>query len=60
MSICDKSYCATECEDRDCERNIKYNKPETRYYSMTTFDDINPDKMHKCCPWRINKERKSS
>lgn len=23
----DKSYCATECEDSSCERNIKFNKP---------------------------------
>ena len=51
----DKSYCATECEDCDCERNIKFNKPETRFYSMTTFDDSNPDKMHKRCPWKIKK-----
>ena len=55
MSMGDKSYCATECEDCDCERNIKFNKPETRFYSMTTFDDSNPDKMHKRCPWRIKK-----
>lgn len=55
MSMYDKSYCATECEDSNCERNIKFNKPETRFYSMTTFDDSNPDKMHKRCPWRIKK-----
>ena len=55
MSMYDKSYCATECEDCDCERNIKFNKPETRFYSMTTFDDSNPDKMHKRCPWKIKK-----
>lgn len=55
MSMYDKSYCATECEDSNCERNMKYNKPETRIYTATTFDDSNPDKMHKRCPWRIKK-----
>lgn len=55
MSMYDKSYCATECEDSSCERNIKFNKPTEKIYSASTFDDSNPDKMHKRCPWRIKK-----
>lgn len=55
MSIYDKSYCSTPCNRKDCERNLKYNKPMTKYYSVTTFDDINLDKSHKDCEWRIEK-----
>ena len=49
----DKSYCATICDQEDCERNIKFNKPQEKYYSMTTFEDN--DKNHKNCPWKIKK-----
>ena len=55
MSMYDKSYCSTLCDQKDCERNLKYNKPETQYYSVTTFDDSNPDKSHKTCKWKIKK-----
>ena len=59
MSMYDKSYCATECNDKNCERNIKFNKPETRIYSMTTFDDLdeqgNIKINHKNCKWKIKK-----
>ena len=56
MSMYDKSYCSADCEDETCERNLKFNKPETRIYSVTAFDDSNPDKKHKRCPWRIKKK----
>ena len=55
MSMYDKSYCSTLCDQKDCERNLKYNKPDTQYYSVTTFDDSNPDKSHKSCEWKIKK-----
>ena len=51
----DKSYCATECEDCNCERNIKFNGPKIGIYSVSTFDNSNPDKTHKRCSWRIEK-----
>ena len=53
MSMYDKSYCATECKQKDCKRNLKYNKPKTKYYSVTTFDDDNLDEFHKDCNWKI-------
>lgn len=28
MSMADKSYCATFCDQRDCERNVRFNKPK--------------------------------
>lgn len=55
MSMNDKSYCATECNDRNCERNIKFNKPTTKYYTVTTFDNIHEN--HKKCIWKIKKEK---
>lgn len=58
MSMYDRSYCATFCNQKNCERNLKYNKPKTRYYSVTTFDDSNPDKSHKNCKWKISMEEK--
>ena len=55
MSMYDKSYCNCDCSQSDCERNIKYNPPEHRYFSITTFDTDNPDKTHKDCKWKIKK-----
>lgn len=51
----DKSYCSTNCNRKDCARNLKFNKPETKYYSVTTFDDVDPDVSHKNCIWKIRK-----
>ena len=50
----DKSFCSTVCDQEDCERNIKFHKPEEKYYSMTTFDDIHDD--HENCPWKVVKK----
>jgi len=55
MSIIDISYCCTPCKQRSCVRNIKYHKPETKYFSATTFDADNPDKTHKTCIWKLKK-----
>ena len=49
----DKSYCATTCDQKDCERNVRFNKPQEKYYSVTTFDNIHHD--HHNCPWKIEK-----
>lgn len=58
MSMYDKSYCSTYCNQKDCERNLRFNKPATKFYSVTTFDDIDPDSNHKHCAWKIKKEEK--
>lgn len=59
MSMYDKSYCTTECDQQDCERNIRFNKPKEKYYSATTFDDLdedgNPKYDHKNCTWKMKK-----
>ena len=49
----DTSYCSTPCEQKNCVRNIKYNKPTEKYYSVTTFDDDNPDPKHISCIWKL-------
>lgn len=56
MSMLDRSYCSTICPQKDCERNIGYNHPKGNRYSVTTFDDSNPDKTHKDCRWKRKKE----
>lgn len=57
MSLVDKSYCSTECEQKRCARNLKYNTPIDKYYSATTFDDLdengNPKTSHEDCKWMI-------
>ena len=55
MSMYDKSYCYTSCDQHDCERNLKYNKPQTQYYSATMFDIENTN--HKNCKWKVKKEK---
>ena len=55
MSMFDKSYCNTVCDQEDCERNIRFNKPQTKYYSVTTFDDANVD--HRNCIWKEKKKK---
>lgn len=53
MSMYDKSYCSTPCDQKDCERNLRFNKPQGKYYSVTTFDDTH--KYHENCLWKIKK-----
>lgn len=56
MSMWDKSYCATRCDQEDCERNLKYNKPKDAYYTVATFDDFRDgvkNTNHEDCMWKI-------
>ena len=53
--MCDKSYCSTFCDQKDCERNLRFNKPQERYYSVATFDNSNPDQKHATCGWKIKR-----
>lgn len=55
MSMFDKSYCSCDCPQKDCERNLGYCRPSITRYSVTTFDENNPDKTHKDCKWKIKK-----
>lgn len=51
MNMYDKSYCNANCKQRDCLRNMKYNKPQERYYSVSNFE--NNDNEHKNCAYKI-------
>ena len=58
MSMNDKSYCNTVCNQEDCERNLRFNKPKTKYYSVTDFGDSITDL--KYCIWKIKKEKQKN
>lgn len=45
----DRSYCATECVRKNCERNLGYHKPCTRIYSVSKFDEACDDNKHIRC-----------
>lgn len=49
MSMCDRSYCATECIRKNCERNLTYHKPCARIYSASYFDEDCKDNKHIRC-----------
>jgi hypothetical protein len=51
MSMYDKSYCNTVCDQKDCERNLQFNKPDIQYYSVANLD--NEHINHKNCEWKI-------
>lgn len=53
MSMYDCSFCGTDCPQQYCERNIKYNKPKERIYSVSYFDKDNPDPSHRDCIHKI-------
>ena len=53
----DKCYCATPCDQKDCERNLNFYKPTEEYYSVMYFDGIEKDKKRKDCRYKIRKEK---
>lgn len=53
MSMGDRSYCGTECTNEFCERNMKFNKPRQRIYTVSYFDEDNSDSLHRSCEHRI-------
>lgn len=57
MSMYDKSYCNTICDQQDCERNLRFNKPKTKYYSVTNFGDSMTNL--KYCIWKIKNKKES-
>lgn len=52
MSSYDISFCGTQCERKDCRRNLKYNKPDfLQYYSMSMFDEDAKSEQHEECEY---------
>ena len=51
MSMKDKSYCGTFCDQKDCKRNLQFNKPDEKYYLVSVFDTNTED--HSNCVWKI-------
>lgn len=51
MSMYDRSYCATNCDRKNCERNIKFNKPHTRIYTVSELDADSQDTKHIRCKY---------
>lgn len=52
MSMYDRSYCSTNnCDRKNCERNLKYHKPQTRIYSVAELDSNNKNTKHIRCPF---------
>lgn len=51
MSMYDRCYCATKCERKNCERNINFNKPCTRVYTVSEFDTDAENTRHIRCKY---------
>lgn len=56
--IGDISYCNTYCAQENCERNLRFRKPPTRFYSVSSFDEENKDVLHLKCAYKYIKEDK--
>lgn len=52
----DISYCNTNCMNENCERNLRFRKPPTKYYSVCSFDTSDPDALHLKCEWKLVKK----
>lgn len=57
MSMNDRCYCATDCPQKDCERNLKFHIPTGRNYSVAKFNEDSSDSTHETCKWKIKKEK---
>lgn len=51
MSMYDRSYCSTNCNRKDCERNLKYHRPCTKFYSVTELNSEDKNATHLRCPF---------
>lgn len=49
MSMYDRSYCSTNCDRKNCKRNLKYHKPRTKFYSVAELDNQEVDASHIRC-----------
>lgn len=52
----DISYCNSYCAQENCERNLRYRKPPSKFYSVCTFDENNKDVLHLTCEWKLIKK----
>lgn len=51
MSMYDRSYCSTNCDRKNCERNLKYHKPRSRIYSVSELNSDDKNIKHIRCPF---------
>ena len=51
MSMYDRSYCSAKCIRKNCERNLGYNKPQSRIYSVSNLDSGCENSKHIRCPY---------
>lgn len=59
--IGDIGYCNTTCIQENCERNLRFRKPPTQFYSVSSFDENNKDISHSNCKYKfIKSENKCS
>ena len=61
MSIYDICWCACNCPQRDCKRNIKFSTDFQQYkyqeYATISYlDENNPDKFHTDCQYKVSKD----
>ena len=56
----DISYCNTNCMQEKCKRNLRYWKPSTKFYSVTSFDKNCKDELHSKCEHILPEEEKDS
>jgi hypothetical protein len=54
----DISYCATECMQENCKRNLKFWKAPTHIYSVSSFDTKCKDILHSKCKYKYADEEK--
>ena len=54
----DISYCNANCIQEGCERNLKYRKPPTKYFSVSNFAKDDTDVLHTKCPYKLIKGEK--
>lgn len=52
----DISYCNTNCIQENCERNLKFRKPPTKFYSVSSFDEDEKDAIHAKCEYKLVKK----
>ena len=52
----DISYCNTNCMQEKCKRNLRYWKPPTKFYSVTSFDKDCKDELHSKCEHILSSE----
>lgn len=47
----DRSWCATKCDRKNCERNLGFHKPRSRIYTVSELDAECENTKHIRCPY---------